>query len=154
MNSFAARDRVCAVKADEAKTAQAESSAAELTKLRNEVVAQARELAIIRWEISSLIRQHPVSARVTQAKYSVLRRFPNCAQKISKVRLAVRDLFAPLRHEPEVGSAATGIPGAGSLGSLPSPVLVVGDDLIVQRTLRAAPRQNVVVLDQGAGFLG
>jgi len=60
------------VSIDDAEVPKLDANAAELSKLRNEVVAQARELAIIRWELSSLIRQHPVSGRVTQAKYSAL----------------------------------------------------------------------------------
>lgn len=141
-----------AVAIDDTEASGVDGRAAELSTLRNEIVAQARELAVIRWEISSLIRQHPVSARVTQAKYSVLRRFPDYAEKISKVRRALRDLLAPSRRAPGMGPAGAGISGAGDLGSLRGPVLVIGDDVVAHQALRASGTPDVVMLDPGAGF--
>ncbi len=141
-----------AVAVDNTEAPGVDERAAELSMLRNEIVAQARELAVIRWEISSLIRQHPVSARVTQAKYSVLRRFPDYAEKISKARRALRDLLAPSRRAPGMAPASAGISGAGNLGSLRGPVLVVGDNTVAEQALRATGTQDVVVLDPGAGL--
>lgn len=148
----AAEDRVYAVKADEAEAAQAESGAAELARLRNEVVAQARELAVLRWEISSLIRQHPVRGRVTQAKYSVLRRFPDYAHKIAKARRAARTLLTSLRREPKGRSTEGSISGIGRLGDVPNPVLLIGNGSVAQQILRATSSQNFLQLDAGAGF--
>jgi hypothetical protein len=152
MSTFTAGDRVHAVKADEAEAAQAESGAAELTRLRNEVVAQARELAVLRWEISSLIRQHPVSGRVTQVKYSVLRRFPAYAQKIAKARRAARTLLTSLRRKPEGKSAEGSISGAGGLGDVRDPILLIGNGSIAQQILRVMSSRNFLQLDAGAGF--
>jgi GT2 family glycosyltransferase len=131
---------------------KAESGGAELAKLRNEVVAQARELAIIRWEISSLIRQHPVSGRVTQAKYSLLRRFPKVAHEVSKARRAARHFLRSLRREPAVGPAADISVGIGPLSTLRVPILVIGDSPIAQQLLRAAATRDFIMLDHGAGF--
>jgi hypothetical protein len=100
---------VGAVDIDDANAAAADDNATELDRLRNQVVAQARELAVIRWELSSLMRQHPVSARVTQAKYSILRRFPRHANKVRQVRNAARSLLASLRHRPADESRSGGI---------------------------------------------
>jgi hypothetical protein len=143
---------VYAVKADEAEAAQAESGAAELTRLRNEVVAQARELAVLRWEISSLTRQHPVRGRVTKVKHSVLRRFPDYAHKIAKVRRAARILLTSLRREPESRWTEGSIPGIGSLGDVRDSVLLIGDGSMAQQILRATSSQNVLQLNAGAGF--
>jgi hypothetical protein len=143
---------VYAVKADEAEAAQAESGSAELTRLRNEVVAQARELAVLRWEISSLIRQHPVRGRVTKVKYSVLRRFPDYAHKIAKVRRAARTLLTSSRRGPEGGSTEGSISGSGSLGDVRDPILLIGDGSIAQQILRATSSQKSLQLDAGAGF--
>ena len=128
-----------------------DGSAAELNRLRNEVVAQARELAIIRWEISSLIRQHPISGRVTQVKYSALRRFPKYAQMIAKARRAARAL-RPSQPIPKAGLAAANPVDAGSSGALPGPILLIGDGSAASQILHATSGQQVVELDQGAGF--
>ena len=140
------------MKADEAEAAQAESGAAELTRLRNEVVTQARELAVLRWEISSLIRQHPVSGRVTQVKYSVLRRFPDYAQKIAKVRRAARTFLTSLRRKPEGRSTQGSVSGMGDLGDVRDPILLIGDGSIAQQILRATSSRNFLQLDAAAGF--
>src|SRR5438445_12483159 len=90
-----------------------DGSSAELDKLRNQVVAQARELAVIRWELSSLMRQHPVTARVAQAKSSILRRFPKHADKVRQVRQAARGLAAALRPRPPGDSRPGGTVDVG-----------------------------------------
>jgi hypothetical protein len=137
---------------NDGKVPNVESGGGELAKLRNEVVAQARELAIIRWEISSLIRQHPVSGRVTQAKYSLLRRFPRVAREVSKARRATRRFLTSLRREPAVGPAADISVGIDPLSSLRVPILVIGDSPMAQQLLRAAATRDFIMLDHGAGF--
>ena len=137
---------------DDADAAKAHSTAAELSKLRNEVIEQARELAIIRWEISSLIRQHPISGRMTQAKYSALRRFPKYANKIARIRRAASDLLGSIRRRQQPGPTAASAVGTGAAGSLPGPILLIGGSSIAQQILRATSAQNSVQLDHGAGF--
>jgi hypothetical protein len=145
-------DRMHAVDSKNGEMPNVETGGGELAKLRNEVVAQARELAIIRWEISSLIRQHPVSGRVTQAKYSVLRRFPKVAHEVGKARRAARRLLTSLRREPVVAPAPDIPLGTGPLSSLRVPILVIGDSPVAQQLLRAAATRDFMVLDHGAGF--
>jgi GT2 family glycosyltransferase len=145
-------DRMHAVNSHEGEEPNVDGRAAELDRLRNQVVAQAKELAIIRWEISSLIRQHPISGRVTQAKYSVLRRFPKVAHRIGKVRRASSHLLRSLRRARDAEPAPEITVGTEPLGSLPRPILLVGKSAVAQDLLGAVPRRDVLVLEQGAGF--
>jgi GT2 family glycosyltransferase len=145
-------DRVHAVNSNDEEGATVDGGAAELDKLRNQVVAQAKELAMIRWEISSLVRQHPISGRVTQAKYSVLRRFPKVAHRIGKVRRASGHLLRSLRR-PRDARPTPGITvETGPLGSLRRPILLVGESAITKDLLNATPTQDVLLLEHGAGF--
>jgi hypothetical protein len=146
------KDRVDAVDIDDADGAKADSTAAELSRLRNEVIEQARELAIIRWEISSLIRQHPISGRVTQAKYSALRRFPGYANRIAQIRRAASGLLGSMRRQQRAGPTTASAAGTGAPGSLPGPVLLIGDSSIAQQVLSATSAHEAVLLDHGAGF--
>lgn len=129
-----------------------DGSSAELDKLRNQVVAQARELAVIRWELSSLMRQHPVTARVAQAKSSVLRRFPKHAQKVFGMRRAARGLVARLRAQPPAVSRSSGVVGVGPSQSFRGPMLLIGDNPLVRQLAETVPVQDFVQVEQGAGF--
>jgi hypothetical protein len=126
--------------------------AIELHRLRNQVVAQARELAVIRWELSSLIRQHPVSGRVTQAKYSILRRFPDQADKLRQVRLAARGILASMLHRQADGHRSDRIVDVGPSRSFRGPLLLIGDSPIGRQIAETAPPRDVVQVDQGAGL--
>jgi Glycosyl transferase family 2 len=138
------------VSSDDIKAAKLDDSDAELNKLRNEVIAQARELAVIRWELASLMQQHPVSARVTQAKYSILRRFPKHANKIRQVRRAVRGIIASLRLRP-ADNPRSGADVGPSL-SFCSPMLLIGDSPIARQLAEITPARDFVRVEQGAGF--
>lgn len=137
---------------DDGDAAKLDSSSAELSRLRNEVIEQARELAIIRWEISSLIRQHPISGRVTQAKYSALRRFPKYANRIARIRRAASDLLGSMRSRQQPGPRLASAVGTGTAGSLQGPILLIGDSSIAQQILRTPSAHDFVLLDHGAGF--
>ena len=124
----------------------------ELKTLRNQVVAQARELAVLRWELSWSIRQHPVSGHLTQAKYSILRRFPKHADKVRQVRRAARRMLASLRSRSTGDPAFSGIVDAGTSQAFRGPVLLIGDSPLVQQFAETAPGRNFVQVERGAGF--
>jgi hypothetical protein len=135
--------------ADDADPPQADDRTIELERLRNQVVAQAREH---RWELSSLMRQHPVSGRVTQAKYSILRRFPKHANRVRQVRRAAQGLIASLRRRTANDSRPSGIVNFGPSLLLRAPMLLIGDSPIARQLAEITPAGNFVWVEQGAGF--
>lgn len=137
---------------DKVELPGADGDDSELKRLRNQIVAQARELAVIRWELSSLMRQHPVTARVAQAKSSILRRFPKQAQKVLGVRRVARRFVTRLRAKPSAVPQASGVVDAGLSQSLRGPLLLIGDSPFVQQLAGATPAQGFVQVEQGAGF--
>jgi hypothetical protein len=143
---------VGAVNSDDIGAPGADGSSSELSRLRNQIVAQARELAVIRWELSSLMRQHPVTARVVQAKSSILRRFPKQAQKLLGVRRVARRLVTKLRTKPSTVPHAGVDVDVGLSQSFRGPMLLIGDSTFVQQLAGATPAQDFVQVEQGAGF--
>lgn len=140
-----------AVTIDEANRPQ-DDQAAELSRLRNQIVAQARELAVIRWELSSLMRQHPVTARVAQAKSSFLRRFPKQAQKVLGVRRVARRLVTKLRTKPSSVPLTAGVVDVGPSQSFRGPMLLIGDSPLVQQLAASTSARDFVQVEQAAGF--
>ena len=137
---------------EDADPPQAQESAAERDRLRSQVVAQARELAVIRWELSSLVKQHPVSGRVTQAKYSILRRFPKYANKGRQLRRAARDVLASRRRRAAESLVAGGNVNVGASRSFRAPILLIGDSLIARQLAVMTPARDLVLVEQGGGF--
>ena len=137
---------------NDADPPKADDRALELDRLRSQVVAQARELAVIRWELSSLMRQHPVSGRVTQAKSSILRRFPKQANKVRQVRLAAQGILASLRHRPVDDARAGRIVDVGPSRSFRGPLLLIGDSPIARQLAGTTAARDLVRVEQGAGF--
>lgn len=137
---------------DDVEAPGADGSSSELSRLRNQIVAQARELAVIRWELSSLMRQHPVTARVAQAKSSFLRRFPKQAQKVFGVRRVARRLVTKLRTKSSSVPRAGGVVDVGPARSFRGPLLLIGDSPFVQQLAGATPAQGFVQVEQGAGL--
>jgi Glycosyl transferase family 2 len=131
---------------------KADDRASELDKLRNQIVAQARELAVIRWELSSLMRQHPVSGRMTQAKSSILRRFPKQANRVRQLRRAARGILASVRRRPVDAAPGGGLVDVGPSLALRAPILLIGDSPVVRQFAKPAPARDVLQLEQGAGF--
>jgi Glycosyl transferase family 2 len=131
---------------------RADDRAIELDKLRNQVVAQARELAVIRWELSSLMRQHPVSGRVNQVKSSIVRRFPKQAHGIRQLRRAARGVLASVQRRPADGPRTGGAVDVGLSLSFRAPVLLIGDSPIARQLARSMPAADFVEVEQGAGF--
>ena len=137
---------------NQADPPQVDERELELDKLRNQVVAQARELAVIRWELSSLMRQLPITARVTQAKYSILRRFPKQANQVRQVRRAARGFVARLRPRPSDVPHASKIVDVGPSQSFRGPILLIGDSPRIRQLAETVPAQDFVQVEQGAGF--
>ena len=134
---------------DDSKLATIDGSAVELARLRNQVVAQARELAVIRWEISSLVKQHPISGRVTRVKYSVLRRFPRLASKLGQIRRNMFNVSSSKSANPTKPHASE---PAATADRLPGPILLIGNTHAAERIKATRKSMDFVSLDHGAGF--
>jgi hypothetical protein len=76
----------------------AEAVATELARLQRETETQARELAILRWEIAAMMRTQSGRSRLTQLKYGVLRRFPALSKRASHVMQRTRNLAGTIRQ--------------------------------------------------------
>jgi hypothetical protein len=140
------------VTTDDADQPRTDDHGLELESLRRQVVAQARELAVIRWELSSLVRQHPLKGRVTQAKSSMLRRFPKQVNKVHQVRRAARSILASLRRRSARDPRPGNIVGVGPALSLRTPLLLIGDSPLARQLAATTPAQDFVQVEQGGGF--
>ena len=89
--------------------AEEAAAARELAQLRKETEIQARELAILRWEIAALMRAGPGPSRLTGLKYALLRRFPAAAKRAAHVMRRAHNLLGVARERrtsrSEVGRA-------------------------------------------------
>jgi hypothetical protein len=129
-----------------------DESSAELSRLRNQVVALARELAVLRWEISSLMRQSPVSGRVSLLKYSVLRNFPKLAGKLGQGRRAARKLLAGLGRDKIRLPAPARVAAAGTSQRLLTPILLVDKGPFAQSLAATTPAADLISVMPGAGL--
>lgn len=123
----------------------------ELQTLRNQVVAQSRELAVLRWELSALARRHPVSGQVTRLKTSVLKRFPQQIVHVRRLRRFLRERVASALPRRQQRLRASPMTGAAPL-DLRGPILMIGDSSIAERIAGTVAARDVVQLEQGAGF--
>jgi hypothetical protein len=89
---------------------------------------------------------------VTQAKYSILRRFPDQANKLRQVRRAARAVLASMRHRPADAHRSDRIVDAGPSRSFRDPLLLIGDSPIGRQLAKTTPARDFVQVDQGAGF--
>jgi len=74
------------------------TDAQEMTRLRNLTVAQARELAMMRWELTSMVRQMALAGKVHQVKHDLLRRYPGPIHKLAQLKRRIMNRLA--RPEP------------------------------------------------------
>jgi hypothetical protein len=140
------------VTSNDADLPKADDQTVELDRLRGQVVAQARELAIIRWELSAMVRQLPVAGRMNHAKYSILRRFPKQANKVSEARHAARRFVTRLRPRSSKAPHPGGIVDVGLSQSFRAPILLIGSGPLARQIAEATPSQDFVQVEQGAGL--
>jgi GT2 family glycosyltransferase len=129
----------------------ADASAAELTRLKSEIVVQARELATIRWELSSILRQRPLSGRASQFKFSVKRRFPKYVQRIAGLRRTLRGALAAWRWPPANRAPAI-VRTEQASAFLKRPILLIGEGALVPQAAALDGAHDVIYVEHGAGF--
>jgi len=119
--------------------------AAELIRLRSQVVAQARELVQLRWEISSLRRRGAsnqsvsASGRLEKLRYVIARLFPEVAKVVSS--RASSNLLTLLRRPNPPNEWRY-------IRVLRPPLLLVGNSWIATQI---ANRRDIVSVSAGAG---
>jgi hypothetical protein len=120
----------------------------ELDRLRHQVVAQARELALLRWEISSLTRRS-VDGGIPATVIRNLQRYAKLAQTISRMHAATRDVMSALRPRHSSSKIPSG--KADPWPATREPALVIGDSpMMRQIAANSAPGKSVFV-SSGAG---
>jgi hypothetical protein len=120
------------------------TDAQELTRLRNLTVAQARELAMMRWELNSMVRQMALAGRVHQVKHGLLRRFPGPIHKLAQLK---RRVFG--RVAPPAGAGAAANP-TRPLGR--DTVLLLSHDEAAEQWARQKAPQDTLFLAPGTGY--
>lgn len=137
--------------ADDPKLPVADVANADLTRLKSEIVTQARELATIRWELSSLLRQHPISGRASRVKFSVRRRFPKHVQRLASLKRTLRAALAPLRRL-RAPSRSTRIVSADPSPLLKGPILLIGESPLLDQLKMLDTSQDFIHVEHAAGF--
>jgi Glycosyl transferase family 2 len=129
------------------------SESAELSRLRNDVIRQARELAVIRWELASLLQRNPVLGRVTQAKYFFLPRFLKFVHKAGHLKRAARNLLGSLWR---AGSGRSGLgrkPSIKYRSNVCGPILLADDSAAALAIARIVRSRDLIAVSPGAGFI-
>ena len=102
---------------------------AESSRLQSQVVAQARELALLRYEISALLARDRTGGTLqADTKRFIKFHFPNFARGAERIGVALDNLI--LSWRPKTPNRAIAGLGDDSLwSSLRGPLLVVGDEV-------------------------
>jgi hypothetical protein len=124
----------------------------EVVRLRNEVVAQAKELAVLRWEISALARKHPVRSRVTRVKSSIVRLFPKQSVQLLQLSRMLPGVAASLSRLSTEGPRSSLKIDVGTWSFLHGPFLFIGNSPIAGRIAERASVGDIVQVAPGAGF--
>jgi hypothetical protein len=128
-----------------------QAPSAELTELRNRTLAQAKELAVMRWEIASLMRSHPMLGRVTEAKSFLKRRFPVQLDRAMRMRRAAGNLVRRLRRAPPA-PATTGPETMRHPQRFSSPIIIADRSAVAERLAAIVGSGGAIRLLPGAGF--
>jgi hypothetical protein len=119
------------------------TDAQELTRLRNLTVAQARELAMMRWELTSMVRQMALAGKVHQVKHDLLRRYPGPIHKLAQLKRRVVNRLA--------GPPASVVQQAERpLGQ--STVLLLSHDEAAAEWARARAPEDTLFLEPATGY--
>jgi hypothetical protein len=128
-----------------------EAVTAELASLRHQVVAQAAELATIRWNMNALLNQQRFLSYATGAKGYVKRWFPGYVEKVKQARRDVVSLFSSARRRRAMAADVGDIDIASGL-RLRTPVLVADDGPVGRRIAAEIDSRHLVKVASGAGW--
>lgn len=137
--------------ADDPKQPVADVATADLTRLKSEIVTQARELATMRWELSSLLRQHPISGRASRVKFSVRRRFPKHVQRLAGLKRTLREALTTLRRR-RAASPPARVVTADPSPLLKGPILLIGESPLLHQLEMLDTSQDFIHVEHAAGF--
>jgi hypothetical protein len=118
-------------------------TADELARLRKHTEIQARELAVLRWEIAALTRTRPGSSRLTEFKYSLLRQFPATAKRAANVMRRARGLATAL-GELTTGRGQMSVSPAGQ-------TLLIDQSDVSKRFVAGLGSSDLTVVSPGGG---
>jgi hypothetical protein len=129
-----------------------EAIAAELASLRHQVVAQAAELATIRWNMNALLNQQRILSYAAGAKGYVKRWFPGYIEKVKQARRDVKSLFSSVRRSRAMAAADVGDIDIASGLRLRTPVLVADDSSAGRRIAAETGSRHLIKVTPGAGW--
>ena len=129
--------------------AQAQSAAA-IKNLEGQTVAQARELAVLRWEILSVMKSQPLVEQVMKLRHVIGRRIPPSLRP-SQIRRALGNARGRLKSlvPPQAGRRPTDRELALQL--VP-PILIADSSAPAQRIAESVDPKRVISVAPGAGF--
>lgn len=119
------------------------ATAGELVRLRKETEIQARELAILRWEIAALLQARSGSSRLTELKYLLLKRFPAATKRAAYVIRRARSLAMVLRELKTRRSEVC--------GSTATQMLLIDQSDLAKRFVSEQQGIKLTVLSPGGG---
>jgi hypothetical protein len=122
-------------------------SSHDIKQLRGTVVAQARELAALRWELGSLLRQNPLMARATSIKQFARRHFPHAVDRAKQLVRVARKTASVMRRPRNVP-----VPESVDAVLLKLPVLVLDESGLPAHLLGQVPKGEVTTLRGAAGL--
>ena len=125
-------------------SASSGKAADEIERLNKQVVAQAAELAALRWELMALLKSRPVMRHVVGVKQRLKMHFPRAAHKASWLRRQTANRLATLRKR-RTFLRRTG----DDTARIRSPVLIVEDDATSPFRPLILPEQVIVVSPAG-----
>ena len=123
-----------------------------ITQLEKQVVAQARENAVLRWENATLLRDRPIGARLVQAKYWMARRFPRLVQRASRLRRRLTPGEARRQPSELASSGSSGAAVTKWPFELMGPILVADDGTSADKLASSAMDGSVVRVRPGCGL--
>ena len=120
----------------------------EVEILRNQVVTQARELAVLRWEIASLLRQRPVLQTARGVKSFLRQHVPGLVGHAVKLKRLAAASVASVKRRPHSAKQRSLI----AQGQYPAPVLIADEGPFAERLAAMLPAADVTVVSGGGGL--
>ena len=127
-----------------------EAQSGELDSLRRQAVTQARELAILRWELAALLQRQPIFGRATALKYFLLRKFPKFIQRASRAKRLAYGLLGAARRGKTIPDGA-GAKTAVSRHPDGAQILLMDQSPAALKIAGDANPQWVISVSPGAG---
>jgi Glycosyl transferase family 2 len=130
--------------------ANVDESAAELSRLKNQVVAQARELALLRYEISGLLRRASIGGNLqADIKQFTKFHFPNFARGAELISVTLSNLLLPQR--PKLRGALACLSDESLSVILRGPLLVVGNEIFQREVAGYLNEREIALVSAGSG---